>query len=31
MLDWFKSAAREPGFRGYYRTLAQKRDTAESV
>jgi WD40 repeat protein len=29
MLDWFKSAAREPGFLGYYRMLAQRLDAAE--
>jgi hypothetical protein len=26
MLDSFKGAAREPGFLGYYRMLAQKRE-----
>jgi phage terminase large subunit-like protein len=31
MLDWFKSAAREPGFLGYYRMLAQKRELAGPV
>jgi hypothetical protein len=26
MLDWFKGAAREPGFLGFYRMLAQLRE-----
>jgi predicted phage terminase large subunit-like protein len=31
MLDWFKGASREPGILGYYRMLAQTRDSAEPV
>jgi hypothetical protein len=31
MLDWFKQAGREPGILGYYRMLAQMRDTAEPL
>jgi phage terminase large subunit-like protein len=29
MLDWFKGAAREPGFLGYYRMLAENREAPE--
>jgi predicted phage terminase large subunit-like protein len=31
MLDWFKGASREPGILGYYRMLAQMRDTEEPI
>ena len=31
MLDWFKSAAREPGILRYYRMLAQMRSASEPV
>jgi len=30
MLGWFKSAAREPGFLGYYRMLARLREGVQA-